>query len=304
MIAIFAPGQGAQKPGMLLPWLDVPGIADEFARLCEVSGMDLVGLGTTASAEQIKDTAVAQPLIVALGVTVAAHLGLIGAAAHVVTGHSVGELTAAAVAGVLTPDAAVELAAHRGAAMAAACARTPTGMAAVVGGSIDDALACLATAGLTAANYNGAGQIVAAGSSADLKTLAAAPPRGLRIVPLGVAGAFHTEHMAPAEWQLRSYAHELTPSAPKSTLLSNADGTAVPTGAEVVQRIVRQVTSPVRWDLCLDTCRDLGVRVAIELAPGGILTGIARRALPGVDLLAIKSPDDLPAARELLASVR
>ena len=304
MIAIFAPGQGAQKPGMLRPWLDGPGITDELTRLRGVSGIDLVALGTTASAEQLKDTAVAQPLIVALGVTVAAHLGLIGDAAHVVAGHSVGELTAVAVAGVLTPDAAVAFAAQRGAAMAAACARTPTGMAALVGGSIDDALACLAAAGLTAANHNGGGQIVAAGSSAGLKTLAAAPPRGVRIVPLDVAGAFHTDYMAPAERRLRSYAQTLRPSAPISTLLSNADGRAVPTGAEAVRRLVRQVTSPVRWDLCLDTCRDLGVRVAIELAPGGTLTGIARRALPGVDLLAIKSPDDLAGARELLASAR
>ena len=301
MIAIFAPGQGSQTPGMLGPWLELPGVADQVGRWSELAGLDLARLGTSADADEIKDTAVTQPLIVALGAIVAAHLGLDGDAERVVAGHSVGELTAAAVAGALVPADAVAFAARRGAEMAAACALTPTGMSALLGGDPDEVAAGIEAVGLTPANRNGAGQIVAAGALDALEKLAADPPAGARVRPLQVAGAFHTHYMAPAEQALHSYAAGLEPADPRPVLLSNADGTAVTSGRELISRLAAQVTLPVRWDLCLRTCADLGVTAAVELAPSGALTGIAKRELKGVELLAIKSPDDLEKARALVA---
>jgi [acyl-carrier-protein] S-malonyltransferase len=302
VIAVLAPGQGAQTPGMLSPWLDLPGVPEQVAEFSDATGLDLARLGTTAGAEEITDTAVTQPLLVALGVIVAARLGLDGDAERVVAGHSVGELTAAALSGALTPTQAVALAARRGAEMAAACARTPTGMSALLGGDPDEVAAGIEAAGLTPANRNGAGQIVAAGAVDRLAALAEAPPGGARVRPLAVAGAFHTHFMAPAEAALAEYAAGLQVADPRPILLSNADGAAVVTGADLIARLVRQVTLPVRWDLCLRTCADLGVTAAIELSPAGTLTGIAKRELPGVELLAVKSPADLAAARTLIES--
>jgi [acyl-carrier-protein] S-malonyltransferase len=299
VIAVFAPGQGSQTPGMLSPWLELPGVADQLAEWGELAGLDLVRLGTTADADEIKDTAVTQPLIVALGAVVAAQLDLADGDDIVAAGHSVGELTAATVAGALTPADAVAFAARRGAEMAAACALAPTGMSALLGGDPDEVVAGIEAFGLVPANRNGAGQIVAAGALDALEKLAAEPPAGARVRPLQVAGAFHTQYMAPAEDALRSYATELNVSDPGVTLLSNADGAAVRDGRELVERLVAQVTLPVRWDLCLRTCADLGVSAAVELAPAGTLTGIAKRELRGVELLAIKSPDDLDKVRAL-----
>jgi len=302
VIAVFAPGQGAQSPGMLAPWLELPGVAEELAEYSELTGLDLVRLGTTADAEQIKDTAVTQPLIVALGVVVATRLGLEADGERVVAGHSIGEVTGAAVSGALTPAQAVAFAARRGAEMAAACALEPTGMSALLGGDPDEVAAGIEAAGLVAANRNGAGQIVAAGALDRLAALAENPPAGARVRPLQVAGAFHTHYMAPAEKALAEFAESFTPSDPRPILLSNADGAAVSTGTDLIARLVRQVTLPVRWDLCLRTCADLGVTAAIELAPAGTLTGIAKRELSGVELLAVKTPDDLEAARTLVAN--
>ena len=302
MIAVFAPGQGAQTPGMFAPWLELPGVEAELAAFGEVTGLDLLRLGTTADADEIKDTAVTQPLIVALGMIVATRLGIEDETDRVVAGHSVGELTAAAVAGALTPGQAVAFAARRGAEMAAACALTPTGMSALLGGDAEAVVAGIEAAGLTAANRNGAGQIVAAGTLESLERLAAEPPAAARVRPLQVAGAFHTSFMAPAETALHAYAAQLHPADPHPILLSNADGSSVTTGSELVRRLVRQVTLPVRWDLCLRTCADLGVTAVIELAPAGTLTGIAKRELPGVELLAVKTPDDLVRAQALVAS--
>jgi [acyl-carrier-protein] S-malonyltransferase len=287
---------------MLSAWLDLPGVADRFAQLAEVSGVDLIRLGTTASAEEIKDTAVTQPLLVALGVVAAEHLGLDAAGERVVAGHSVGELTAAAVAGALRAEDAVAFAARRGAEMAAACAVAPTGMSAVLGGEPDEVVAAITRHGLTAANRNGAGQIVAAGGSAALEQFAADPPSGARVRPLAVAGAFHTAYMQPAEDALARYAATVPVADPRPILLSNADGLGVTAGPDLRDRLVRQVTLPVRWDLCLRTCADLGVDAVVELAPGGTLTGIAKRELPGAELVAIESPADLDAARALIAS--
>jgi [acyl-carrier-protein] S-malonyltransferase len=287
---------------MLSAWLELPGVAEQLAEFSAATGLDLARLGTTADADEIKDTAVTQPLLVALGVIVAGQLRLDYAGERVVAGHSVGELTAAAVSGALSPAAAVAFAARRGAEMAAACALAPTGMSAVLGGEADEVAAGIEAAGLTPANRNGAGQIVAAGALDALEKLAAEPPAGARVRPLAVAGAFHTHYMAPAEEALAAYAATLDVADPRPILLSNADGAGVSTGPELIGRLVRQVTLPVRWDLCMRTCADLGVTAAVELSPAGTLTGIAKRELPGVELFAVKTPDDIAAARALIES--
>ncbi|MDT3400044.1 ACP S-malonyltransferase [Streptomyces sp. B1866] len=324
MLVLVAPGQGAQKPGFLSPWLDLPGVADRLGWWSAVSGLDLIHYGTEADEEAIRDTAVAQPLLVAAGLVSA--LALFGEPASnspdspepaspesaaaadparvlgACAGHSVGEITAAAVAGVLSHEAALVFVRRRGLAMAEAAAQAETGMAAILGGEQDDVVAHLTRLGLTPANVNGAGQLVAAGTAEQLAALAADKPEGVRrVVPLKVAGAFHTGHMAPAVATLEALATGLPVADPRVTYLSNRDGRPVATGAEIVQRLVAQVSNPVRWDLCLDTFQELGVTAMIEAAPGGTLTGIAKRALPGVRTLALKTPDDLAAARELVA---
>jgi [acyl-carrier-protein] S-malonyltransferase len=302
VIAVFAPGQGAQTPGMLAPWLELPGVPEQLAEFSDATGLDLERLGTTADADEIKDTSVTQPLLVALGVIAAGQLRLEDGTERVVAGHSVGELTGAAVSGALSPVEAVGLAARRGAEMAAACALAPTGMSAVLGGNADEVVAAIEAAGLTAANRNGAGQIVAAGALDALEKLATEPPVGARVRPLAVAGAFHTHYMAPAAEALAEYTAGLQVADPRPILLSNADGAAVITGDDLIQRLVQQVTLPVRWDLCLRSCADIGVTGAVELAPGGVLAGIAKRELPGVEVVALKTPDDLDRARALVAS--
>lgn len=306
MLAILAPGQGAQKPGMLQPWLELDGAEARLRWFGAVSGIDLVRLGTTADAEEIRATEVAQPLIVALGLLVADQLELLrpdGGApsdATVVTGHSVGELTAAAVAGALSPEAAVAFAGVRGREMATACEQTPTGMCALMGGDPDAVLARLAELELTPANRNGAGQIVAAGRQERIAELTDSPPDKTRVVPLSVAGAFHTPFMQPAQDAVAAFGDGITAHDPHRMLLSNADGTAVMTGRGVIRRLVAQLTSPVRFDLCLDALRSQQLRGIIELAPGGVLAGLAKRELKGVETVAVKSPDDLAAATDLL----
>ncbi|MEP6599228.1 MAG: ACP S-malonyltransferase [Actinomycetota bacterium] len=308
MIAVLAPGQGAQSPGMFTPWLELPGVEEKVVRYGELAGLDLIRLGTEADADEIRDTAVTQPLIVALGVVAAGELGLLasgtddGSSAVVVAGHSVGELTAAAIAGVLRPEVAVAFAARRGAEMAAACGLTPTGMSAVLGGEPDAVLAGIAAAGLTPANRNGTGQVVAGGSLDALAALAADPPGGARVRPLAVAGAFHTNYMAPAEQALAGYVSTLGAPDPSHLLLSNADGTGLSDGPTILDRLVRQVTRPVRWDLCQHTLGDLEVSAAIELPPAGTLIGLAKRALPDIELLAVKTPADLASALVMIAS--
>ncbi|NJP99540.1 ACP S-malonyltransferase [Streptomyces zingiberis] len=306
MLVLVAPGQGAQTPGFLTPWLDLPGVAPRLAEWSAATGLDLVHHGTEADAETIRDTAVAQPLLVAAGL-VAAHalfddLGSgLPAQVGAVAGHSVGELTAAALSGVLSDAEAVTLVRERGLAMAEAAAVTETGMSAVLGGDRDTVLAHLEKLGLTPANINGAGQIVAAGTAAQLAGLAAAKPEKARVIPLKVAGAFHTGHMAPAVARLEAAAARLSPADPRLPWISNKDGRAVASGPDAVERLVRQVSNPVRWDLCMETFQELGVTALIEVLPGGTLTGLAKRALPGVRTLALKTPADLDAARELIA---
>jgi [acyl-carrier-protein] S-malonyltransferase len=300
VLVLVAPGQGAQTPGFLTPWLELPGAADRVAAWSDAIGLDLAHYGTQADADAIRDTAVAQPLLVAAGILSASALGDIAPGA--VAGHSVGEITAAAFAGVLDDTAALALVRKRGLAMAEAAAITETGMSALLGGDPDTSVAHLEKLGLTPANINGAGQIVAAGTMEQLAALNEDKPEGVRkVVPLKVAGAFHTHHMGPAVDALAEAAKELVPADPKLTYVSNKDGRAVASGAEVLERLVGQVANPVRWDLCMETFKELGVTALVEVCPGGTLTGLAKRALPGVTTLALKTPDDLDAARELIA---
>lgn len=301
MLIITAPGQGAQTPGFLSPWLELPGVTERLGAWSELAGRDLIRLGTTGSAEEITDTSVAQPLLVAAALVVA---GLLGdhAGADAVAGHSVGELAAGAIAGVLSPEDAIRLTRVRGQAMAAACDVTPTGMTAVLGGDEATVLAAIADAGLTPANINAAGQIVAGGTLDQLAEFAASPPAGVRLRTLRVAGAFHTEHMAPAVAALEAAAAGLAVKNPAITLLSNRDGALVTSGADWAGRICGQVARPVRWDLCMATMASLEVSAFIELVPGGTLTAIAKRAMRGVELLAIKTPDQLDAARALVTA--
>jgi len=279
-VLIFtAPGQGAQAPGFLAPWLDVPGLADQFGAWSELAGRDLIKLGTTGSAQEITDTSVAQPLLVAAALAVA---GLLGSSAA----------------------EAIKLTRVRGEAMAAACDAEPTGMSAVLGGDETTVLAAIADAGLTPANVNTAGQIVAGGTLEQLAKFAEHPPAGARIRPLRVAGAFHTSHMAPAVDALAAAAAGAVVHDPVIALLSNRDGAVVSSGRDWMERVVNQVASPVRWDKCMATMAAIGVTGLIELLPGGTLTGLAKRALPGVELLAVKTPDQLDAARALAATHR
>jgi [acyl-carrier-protein] S-malonyltransferase len=303
VLVLVAPGQGAQTPGFLTDWLALPGAADRVAAWSDAIGLDLVHFGTKADADEIRDTAVAQPLLVAAGLLSAAALGdMSEIAPGVVAGHSVGEITAAAFAGVLDDTAALTLVRRRGLAMAEAAAVTETGMSALLGGDPEVSVAHLEKLGLTPANMNGAGQIVAAGTMEQLAALNEDKPEGVRkVVPLKVAGAFHTRHMAPAVDKLAEAAKALTPADPKVTYVSNKDGQPVASGAEVLERLVGQVANPVRWDRCMETFKELGVTALIEVCPGGTLTGLAKRALPGVKTLALKSPADLDAARELVA---
>ncbi|MGW5005832.1 ACP S-malonyltransferase [Streptomyces parvulus] len=311
MLVLVAPGQGAQTPGFLTDWLALPGAADRVAAWSEAIGLDLAHYGTKADADEIRDTAVAQPLLVAAGLLSAAALGAYSFAADAagadlvpgaVAGHSVGEITAATLAGVIDDTAALTLVRRRGLAMAEAAAVTETGMSALLGGDPEVSVAHLEKLGLTPANVNGAGQIVAAGTMEQLAALNEDKPEGVRkVVPLKVAGAFHTRHMAPAVDKLAEAAAALTPADPAVTYVSNKDGQAVATGAEVLDRLVGQVANPVRWDLCMETFAKLGVTAVVELCPGGTLTGLAKRALPGVKTLALKTPADLDAARELVA---
>ncbi|MEW1953031.1 ACP S-malonyltransferase [Terrabacter sp. NPDC080008] len=304
MLAIVCPGQGSQTPGFLTPWLELDGVREQLTALGQAAGHDLVAHGTESDAETIKDTAVAQPLIVAAGLVTASALfparEQLDATGAVLAGHSVGELTAAALAGVVTDEQAISLVATRGRAMAKASAVTPTGMAAVLGGDPDEVLAALEAKGLTPANVNGGGQVVAAGTLEQIEALQGEPPAKARVIPLQVAGAFHTSHMSPAVESLAAAAADVTPSQPRLRLLSNADGAVVTDGADALQRLVRQVSNPVRWDRCMETMLALGVTGLIELAPAGTLVGLAKRAMKGVETLAVKTPDDLDAARTLV----
>lgn len=302
MLAVLSPGQGSQKPGFLTPWLDLPGTDARLRWWSALAGVDLLRLGTEADAEEIKDTARTQPLLVAAAILAGEHLPLHDVG--LVAGHSVGELGAAALAGVLPAEAAIALAGVRGREMAAACALEATGMSAVLGGDPAEVLAAIERLGLFPANRNAAGQIVAAGSLDALAKLADEPPAQARVRALQVAGAFHTPYMAPAEAALGAIAGGVSVADPVRILLSNLDGAAVTHGREMLQRLVRQVTAPVRWDLCMRTLKDLGVTGVLELPPAGTLAALVKRELKGdgaPEIVTLNTPDDLPAARDLIA---
>lgn len=297
MIVVVAPGQGSQTPGFLLPWLELEGVRERLETLGAAAGLDLVALGTTADADTIRRTDIAQPLIVAAGLVVAAALDR---RPEAVAGHSVGEVTAAVVAGVLSETDGMRLVVTRGRAMAEAAAQTPTGMSAVIGGDEAAVVSRLAELGLTPANRNGGGQIVAAGDLPALEALRSAPPAGTRVIPLAVAGAFHTAFMSSAVESLRTFAATLSPADPAARLWTNRDGGVVTSGAAFLDLLVGQVASPVRWDRCMEAFAGAGITGLVELAPAGTLTGLAKRALRGVPTVAVKTPADLAAARDLL----
>ncbi|WP_427171153.1 ACP S-malonyltransferase [Arthrobacter sp. 92] len=305
MLAILCPGQGSQTPGFLAPWLELPSVAGHLASLSEIAGIDLTAHGTTSDEDTIKDTAVAQPLIVAAGLVAAKSLFdvEISSLPVILAGHSVGEITAAALAGVLTEAEAMTFVRERANSMAAAAAVTPTGMSAVVGGDPAEVLAAIEASGATPANVNGAGQTVAAGTFDQLKALADNPPAKARVIPLKVAGAFHTSHMSPAVATLEALKPSLRPNKAQVPLLSNYDGQEVFDGAAVVDSLIAQVSRPVRWDLCMETLVQRGVTGVIELAPAGTLAGLAKRGMPGVKTVAVKTPDDLSAALALFAEL-
>jgi [acyl-carrier-protein] S-malonyltransferase len=302
VIVVVAPGQGSQTPGFLSPWLTEPAFADHLATLSDSAGLDLVRHGTESDADTIRDTAVAQPLIVAAGLlTLNALLdGARAAKIGGIAGHSVGEITAAAGAGVLTETDAMHLVSERGRAMADAASLVATGMSAVLGGDEQLLLERLAELELEPANFNGGGQIVVAGALDALEQLKAEPPAGARVIPLQVAGAFHTRYMHPAVEHLAAVAATLSTADPASTLWTNRDGSTVASGSAFLDLLVGQVSSPVRWDLCMASFQEAGVTGIIELAPAGALVGLAKRGLKGVPTVAVKTPDDLPAAIELI----
>ncbi|WP_281168809.1 ACP S-malonyltransferase [Thermocrispum municipale] len=296
-LAVLTPGQGSQSPGMLVPWLEVDGARERLREWSEATGLDLIRLGTEADAEEIQDTAVTQPLIVAASL-LAYEIGGrrdVWPADAPVAGHSVGELAAAAIAGVLDATDAVALAAVRGAEMAKACALTETSMAAVMLGDPDEVVAWLDEHGLAAANRNGAGQIVASGAADAIAKIVAEPLAGTKVRELKVAGAFHTDYMAPAREAMAEHAAKISPRDPNRPLLSNADGDVVTSGQEYLDRLVSQVTNPVRWDLTMQKLAEIGVTSTVELPPAGTLTGLVRRQLKGTvtSTTAVKTPADL-----------
>ena len=298
MLAIIAPGQGSQTPGMLSPWIEDPAQRELLSTWSESIGLDLIHLGTTADADEIKDTANAQPLIVAAGLLSAHALNLSGKFSYA-AGHSVGEITAASIAGSLSALDAIKLVRARGIEMAKAAATTPAGMSAVLGGDREVVLKAISDLGLVAANDNGGGQIVAAGS---LDALAQLAPEGARVRSLAVAGAFHTSYMQPAVEPLRALAQSLSPTEPTVPVISNRDGEEVSEGREILNRIVNQIANPVRWDLCMQRLATLGVTGVIEVAPAGTLVGLIKRAVPTIEQFALKSPADIDAAREFAAA--
>lgn len=302
MIIVVCPGQGSQTPGFLKPWLSESSFREHLLELSEGVGIDLASHGTTSDADTIRDTAIAQPLIVAAGLLTLRALLSDGRRSRIagVAGHSVGEVTAAVAAEILVPADAMSLVRERGAAMAEAAALGATGMSAVIGADETELLAQLSELGLEPANFNGGGQIVVAGELSALAALAATPPSRARVIPLQVAGAFHTRHMLPAGARLREAAAKITVGDPTLRIWTNRNGTETPSGAAYLDLLVGQVSSPVRWDKTMDALSVAGVTGVIEIAPAGALVGLAKRGLKGIPTVAVKTPDDLAAAYEMI----
>ena len=296
MLAIIAPGQGSQTPGMFNSWIQDPSLKALLVTWSDSIGLDLLRLGTVADAEEIKDTANAQPLIVAASLLGAHALNI--AKVSVTSGHSVGELTAATLSGAVSEVDALTLVRTRGLEMAKAAATSPSGMSAVLGGDRTEVLAAISALNLVAANDNGAGQIVAAGELDSLALLSQNPPAGARVRALAVAGAFHTKFMQPAVEPLRTLASTISTHPAAIQVISNKDGQVITDGAQVLERMINQIASPVRWDLCMESLKSLGVTGVIELPPAGTLVGLLKRAAPEIETFALKSADDVNAARE------
>lgn len=300
MLVIVCPGQGSQTPGFFTPWLEIPAFKESIELASTASGLDLTTFGTISDADTIRDTAIAQPLIVSASLASFAALKAAGLEkVGGVAGHSVGELAAAAIAGIFDTATAMQLVTKRGSEMADAAAVSKSSMAAVLGGDRDEVVAHLVSLGLTPANYNGAGQIVAAGSIDAIAKLIETPLTGTRVIPLQVAGAFHTNFMEPAVAELANFAAGIQTTDPSIALWTNKDGTVVSSGVEYLNFLVSQVSNPVRWDLCMDAMVAAGVTALIEVSPAGTLAGLAKRGMPGVETLALKTPDQIAAAIEL-----
>ena len=299
MIVVLCPGQGSQKPGFLNEWLEIPQFRKQFAELSDSVAIDLIKHGTLSDEETIRDTAVAQPLIVASSIASAALLKLNGISG--VAGHSVGEVSAASIAGVISNQKAMQLVNVRAKAMAKAAAASEQSMAAILGGEQEDVIAKLNELGLSGANFNGAGQIVAAGSKAAIQELATTPPLGAKVIPLTVAGAFHTKFMEPAVGELKEFTSSLAVQNPEISIWSNQAGQAVTSGSEFMNLLIGQVANSVRWDLCMQAMVTAGVTGVIEVSPAGTLAGLAKRGMPGVEIVALKSPADLDSANSLIA---
>jgi len=305
VIVVVCPGQGSQTPGFLEPWLTDSGARASLAEFSDAAGLDLEKHGTVSDADTIRDTAVAQPLIVAASLIAFGALVDAGAGDRIggIAGHSVGEVAAAAGAGILSESDAMQFVSERAVAMAQAAAAEPTGMSAILGGDEDAVVAHITGFGLEPANFNGGGQIVVAGALDALARLADEPLRGTRVIPLQVAGAFHTRYMRSAREWLAGAAGSFEARDPSLRIWTNSDGSTVDSGERFIELVVGQVASPVRWDKCMASFAAAGVTGLIELAPAGALTGLARRGLKGVPTVAITSPDDIPAAVELFDQV-
>ena len=308
MIAIVCPGQGAQTPGFFAPWLEIEAFRSSIEQMQSASGIDLIRHGTQSDADTIRDTAIAQPLIVSAGIATAATLfgnlsasdfGISG-----VAGHSVGEITAATISGVFDSATAINFVHQRGTAMAEAAALEQTSMAAIVGGEQATVEAVLRSFDLEPANYNGGGQIVAAGSASAIAELQANAPTGSRVIPLQVAGAFHTRFMKPAVAKMADYASAIEAKDPSTKLWTNAGGLEISSGGQFLDLLVKQISNPVRWDLCMAAMIDAGVTAIIEVAPAGTLVGLAKRSMPGVESVAVKTPENLEAALSLINNHR
>lgn len=300
MLAILCPGQGSQKPGFMNPWLEIPEYRTTLEAMSDAISLDLIKHGTVSDEETIRDTAIAQPLIVSASIATASLLDLTNVFG--VAGHSVGEVAAAQVAGILNQEQAMQLVNLRAQAMAkAASSSEKTSMAAILGGEVETVITRLNELGLSAANYNGAGQIVAAGSADAIQLLVAEGPAGSKVIPLSVAGAFHTKYMEPAVSQLRDFVSRLTVEDPTKTIWSNQAGQIVSSGTDFLNLLVGQVANSVRWDLCMEAMVKAGVTAVIEVSPAGTLAGLAKRGMPGVEIVALKEPKDLDAAKDLIS---
>lgn len=298
MLVILCPGQGSQKPGFLNEWLELPEYKSQLEEFSETIAVDLIKHGTLSDEETIRDTAIAQPLIVAASIASANLLNLRDVSG--VAGHSVGELSAASLAGIISNTEAMQLVNVRAQAMAKAAAASEQSMAAILGGDQDTVIAKLSELGLSGANYNGAGQIVAAGSKEAVQALLASPPEGAKVIPLSVAGAFHTSFMAPAVEELSAFTNTLNVSDPQLAIWSNQSGQLVQSGTQFINLLVGQVANSVRWDLCMSAMVEAGVTGVIEVSPAGTLAGLAKRGMPGVEIVALKSPADIDSANSLI----